>query len=137
LAVQKADLTAVTVMPCPRELGCASRKSLTIFIHSSRESGDLEMPYASNIHVAVYQVLDQVLAAPVAPPGAKATIHSIIDDLHAASVPRRMIEQAESISLQLHHLESAIVRGDSAGASEARQKLGAVAAAWLDNRITS
>ena len=95
------------------------------------------MPYASNIHVAVYQVLDQVLAAQVAPPGAKATIHSIIDDLHAARVPRDMIERAESISLQLHHLESAIVRGDDTGVLEARQKLGAVAVAWLDSRITS
>ena len=32
------------------------------------------MAYSSNIHVAVYQVLDQVLVADVAPPGAKATI---------------------------------------------------------------
>ena len=63
------------------------------------------MAYSSNIHVAVYQVLDQVLVADVAPPGAKATIHSVIDDLHAASAPRPMIEQAEGISLQLHYLE--------------------------------
>ena len=70
------------------------------------------MAYSSNIHVAVYQVLDQVLVADVAPPGAKATIHSVIDDLHAASAPRPMIEQAEGISLQLHYLESAVARGD-------------------------
>lgn len=95
------------------------------------------MAYASNIHVAVYQVLDQVLAVHAAPPGAKATIHSIIDDLHAASVPRHMIEQAESISLQLHHLESAIVRGNATDAANARQRLRAIAAEWLDNRITS
>jgi hypothetical protein len=93
------------------------------------------MAYASNIHVAVYQVLDQVLGAHIPPPGAKATIHSIIDDLHAASVPRYMIDQAESISLQLHHLESAVVRGDSTDASDAKQKLQTIAATWLDNRI--
>ena len=81
------------------------------------------MAYSSNIHVAVYQVLDQVLVADVAPPGAKATIHSVIDDLHAAFAPRRLIEQAEGISLQLHYLETAVARGDSAanagGAREA------------------
>ena len=93
------------------------------------------MAYSSNIHVAVYQVLDQVLVANVAPPGAKATIHSVIDDLYAASAPRRMIEQAEGISLQLHFLEAAIARGDSAQMAGAREKLRSIAAAWLDYRI--
>jgi hypothetical protein len=94
------------------------------------------MAYSSNIHVAVYQVLDQVLVADVAPPGAKATIHSVIDDLHAAFAPRRLIEQAEGISLQLHYLEAAVARGDSAQMLEAREKLRSLAAAWLDHRIT-
>jgi len=93
------------------------------------------MAYSSNIHVAVYQVLDQVLVANVAPPGAKATIHSVIDDLHAASAPRRMIEQAEGISLQLHLLEASVVRGDAAQILNAREKLRSIAAAWLDARI--
>ena len=93
------------------------------------------MAYSSNIHVAVYQVLDQVLVADVAPPGAKATIHSVIDDLHAASAPRPMIEQAEGISLQLHYLELAVARGDSTQMLEARQQLRALAAAWLDTRV--
>jgi hypothetical protein len=92
--------------------------------------------YASNIHVAVYQVLDQVLGCSVAPPGAKATIHSIIDDLHSVSAPRQMIERAENISLQLHQLESAIARGSSNEACDARQALRSIAAEWLDNRIT-
>src|SRR3954453_9630051 len=89
------------------------------------------MAYSSNIHVAVYQVLDQVLLADVAPPGAKATIHSIIDDLHAARAPRRFIEQAEGISLQLHHLECAAAVFDADRASSARRKLRSIAAAWL------
>jgi hypothetical protein len=93
------------------------------------------MAYSPDIHVAVYQVLDQVLVANVAPPGAKATIHSIIDDLHAASAPRRMIEQAEGISLQLHFLEAAVARGDSGQMLDAREKLQSIAAAWLDHRI--
>lgn len=93
------------------------------------------MAYSSNIHVAVYQVLDQVLVADVAPPGAKATIHSVIDDLHAASAPRRLIEQAEGISLQLHFLETAVARADSAQMLDAREKLRSLAAAWLNTRI--
>src|SRR5438270_10409542 len=93
------------------------------------------MAYSSNIHVAVYQVLDQVLVANIAPPGAKATIHSVIDDLHAASAPRRMIEQAEGISLQLHCLEAAVARGDTAEMTRAREKLRSITAAWLDYRI--
>jgi hypothetical protein len=94
------------------------------------------MAYASNIHIAVYQVLDQVLSCSVAPPGAKATIHSIIDDLHSARAPRDMIERAESISLQLHQLESATARGSSNQACDARQALRSIAVEWLDARIT-
>jgi hypothetical protein len=91
--------------------------------------------YAADIQVAVYQVLDQVINANVAPPGAKATIHSIIDDLQAASAPGYMIEQAEGISIQLHHLECAAALCDTDRASNARQKLRSIAAAWLDQRI--
>jgi len=93
------------------------------------------MAYASNIHVAVYQVLDHVLAADVAPPGAKATIHSIIDDLKAACAPIYMVREAEGISLQLHHLECAAAARDSKRAADARRELRTIAAAWLDNRI--
>jgi hypothetical protein len=97
----------------------------------------LAVAYASNIHFAVYQVLDQVMTAEVPPPGARATIYSIIDDLHTASAPRQMIEQAESISLQLHHLQSATVQHDTESATLARRNLRSIAAAWLDQRITS
>jgi hypothetical protein len=93
------------------------------------------MAYASDIHVAVYQVLDQVIAARVPPPGAKAAIHSIIDDLRAASAPGHMIAQAESISIQLHHLEQAAVHQDSESAFSARDNLRSIAAEWLDHRI--
>lgn len=93
------------------------------------------MAYAPDIYVAVYQVLDEVMGASVAPPGAKATIHSIIDDLRAASAPAYMIEQAEGISLQLHHLECAAALCDADRASNARQKLQSIAGEWLDRRI--
>lgn len=93
------------------------------------------MLYASNIHVAVYQILDEVLGAHVAPPGARATIHSIIDDLRAASARPELIEQAEGISLQLHHLDSAVARGDGALATDAREALRTIAGAWLNFRL--
>ena len=93
------------------------------------------MAYAPDIHVAVYQVLDEVIGANVAPPGASAAIHSIIDDLRAASAPGYMIAQAESISIQLHHLEWAVAQCDPDRAFNARQELRSIAAAWLDRRI--
>jgi hypothetical protein len=97
----------------------------------------MEVPvaYAPDIHVAVYQVLDEVIAANVAPPGAAAAIHSIIDDLRMASAPGPMIAQAENISIQLHLLEWAVAQSDEEKAANARQELRLIAAAWLDRRI--
>lgn len=94
------------------------------------------MAYASNIHVAVYQVLDQVMTAHLPPPGAKATIHSIIDDLYFAHAPHAMIARAEKISVQMHHLEVAVRRGAQEDASHAREALRHIAAEWLDCRIS-
>jgi len=90
---------------------------------------------ASNIHVAVYQVLDQMMRTHVPPPGVKAAIHSIIDDLRVGRAPRE-IEQAEDISLQLHHRETALLAGDCSQAADARQSLRAIAGSWLHHRIT-
>ena len=95
------------------------------------------MHYAANIHVAVYEVLDQVLAATAAPPGAKAEIHSIVDDLRSASASREVIAMAEAISLRLHQLESALGQDDHESAFEARRDLKSIAAAWLNFRITN
>jgi hypothetical protein len=91
--------------------------------------------YAADIHVAVYQLLDEVLTAHVPPPGAKATIHSIVDDLRAASAPRHMIENAESISIELHRLQCAVARHDEPQASHVRLNLRSIAGAWLDHQI--
>ena len=89
------------------------------------------MSYASNAFVAVYQVLDEVLAAHSVPPGAKATIHGIIDDLKKVSASRELVAQTEHISVQLHHLEWAAARGDAALASHARGTLRSIASSWL------
>ena len=93
------------------------------------------MSYAANVHVAVYQVLDDVLRANVAPPGAKGEIYSIIDDLRSASAPREMIVKAEAISLRIHQLESALRNGDQTSELEVRRDLKSIAAAWLNFRI--
>src|SRR5690348_5980036 len=95
------------------------------------------MAYASDIHVAVYQVLDQLLTAHVPPPGAKAAIHSIIDDLQAASASRDMLLQAQNISLEMHKLETAIARRSAEDAAVARQQLRRLAGAWLNHRISN
>lgn len=86
---------------------------------------------SSNVFVAVYQVLDEVLTANVAPPGAKATIHAIIDDLRRVAISREVLAQTEQISVQLHHLEWAVARGDAALASQARNALRSIASSWL------
>src|SRR4249919_67203 len=95
------------------------------------------MSYAANVHVAVYQVLDDVLGATVAPPGAKAEIHSIIDDLRSASASGEMIVMAEAISLRMHQLEWALGRRDKVSELEARRDLKGIAAAWLEFRIAN
>jgi hypothetical protein len=95
------------------------------------------MAYSCNLHVAVHQVLDDVLAADVLPPGAKATIHSIIDDLHAARASRQMIAHIEAISVQLHLLESAIARRDTASGARARAELKTIAALWLGHLVAA
>ena len=78
-----------------------------------------------------------MLGRSVAPPGAKAEIHSIIDDLRFASASRELIAMAEAISLRLHQMEWALGRGDQASELEARQDLKGIAAAWLDFRIAN
>lgn len=91
------------------------------------------MSYASNVFVAVYQVLDDVLTADIAPPpGTKATIHAIIDDFRKAGASHEIVGQTEQISVQLHLLEWAVTRSDPTLASQARESLRAIASSWLN-----
>lgn len=93
------------------------------------------MSYAADVHVAVYQVLDDVIGARVPPPGVKAEIHSIIDDLRSTSASSELTAIAEAISVRLHQLEWARARSDEARQLEARTQLNSIAAALLDFRI--
>ena len=90
------------------------------------------MAYASNLFVAVYQVLDDVLTCEVAPPGAKATIHAVIDNLRMTASPRDLVAEAERISVHMHNLEWAVARGDLEKAKQTRHALESIASSWLD-----
>jgi hypothetical protein len=107
-----------------------------LYLHRALK-GRPAMSYAANVHVAVYQVLDDVLRASAAPPGAKAEIYSIIDDLRSASASPEMIAKAEAISLRIHQLESALRKGDQTSELEVRRDLKCIAAAWLNSRIVN
>jgi hypothetical protein len=91
------------------------------------------MSYASNAFVAVYQVLDDVLGGHISPPGAKATIHAIIDDLRRVAAAPELVAETEGISVQLHRLEWAMVRGDSEQALQARNSLKSTSSSWLNH----
>ena len=93
------------------------------------------MSYASNTFVAVYQVLDDTLTAPIAPPGARATIHGIIDDLRRVGAQPDLVAQTEEISVQLHRLEGAVARKDYTSASQAREALRSLARLWSDHCV--
>ena len=93
------------------------------------------MSYAANVHVAVYQALDNVLTSTVASPGAKTEIHSIIDELRSASALRELVRMAEEISVLIHQLESALRQRDLESELAARTRLRNTAAAWLNFRL--
>lgn len=115
---------------------CGSRRSIRLHCVNHTEltsdAWEIVMSYASNAFVAVYQVLDEVLSAQIAPPGAKATIHAIIDDLRRVAASPELVAQTEHISVQLHRLEWAVARGDAALASQARDGLKSIASSWLN-----
>lgn len=90
------------------------------------------MSYASNMFVAVYQVLDEALTASITPPGARAIIHGIIDDLRRVAAQPQLVAQTEEISIQLHRLEWAVSRNDATSASQAREALRSIARLWAN-----
>lgn len=91
----------------------------------------------ANAHVAVYQVLDEVLASTAVPPGAKGAMFSIIDHLRSSSSPVEDILRAERISVEIHKLESALRGSDVAAVDGARTSLKSLAVAWLDARVST
>jgi hypothetical protein len=89
----------------------------------------------SGAHVAVYRVLDDLLAGTGVPPGARGAMSSIIDGLRASSAPIEERRRAEQISIEMHKLEWALQRADERAASAARDELKSLAAQWIEMRI--
>lgn len=98
-------------------------------------STEVWMQYATNMSVAVYQVLDQVTEARIVPPGATSTIHGIIDDLRTADGPRQMIEKAEQISILLLGLQWASKQRDDLRRSAILDDLRTISLAWMGEQI--
>jgi len=91
----------------------------------------------NNAHVGVYQILDGVLGGTAVPPGARGTMFSIIDRLRAVSAPVEDRRRAEQVAIEIHKLEAALRSSDEPAVQDARDELKALAAAWIQTRISS
>ena len=91
----------------------------------------------NNAHVGVYQILDGVLGGGGVPPGARGTMFSIIDHLRAISAPTENLRRAEQVAIEIHKLEAALRSSDEPAVQGARDELKALAAAWIQTRISS
>jgi hypothetical protein len=69
----------------------------------------------------------------VAPPGARAALFLLVDELRAEGGMDEKARVAEAISIEMLHLQSALQRGAEDEAEQARRELGLVAGEWLRN----
>jgi hypothetical protein len=100
----------------------------------SRNSNSSE---TANWHAVIYRVLDGILSNTAAPAGARGAIFDVVDRLRSSSPNSREHCSAERISVEILNLESALQRSDYSAAKAARNELKALAADWLQNRITN
>ena len=85
-------------------------------------------------HVAVYQVLDGLLAGKAIPPGAKGTMFAITDSLRAEAGNSANVRRAERICLEIRKLEIALHSSDQPSELTSRQELKLLATDWLNAR---
>ncbi|HVU29693.1 MAG TPA: hypothetical protein VHE36_04765 [Sphingomicrobium sp.] len=85
----------------------------------------------------VYQVLDEVLGQRSVPAGARAAMFAVVDELRFANALEEDVRRAERISLEMHKMEWALCRGDAAESEAAHEELKALAAEWINRRISS
>ena len=85
----------------------------------------------------VYQVLDEVLGQSCVPVGARAAMFAVVDELRFKGVVGDDLRRAERISLEMHKLEWALRRGDAGETDAAHGELKALAAEWINSRISS
>jgi hypothetical protein len=90
-------------------------------------------PRANEARTIVRQLLDDVVGGKVAPPGARAALFLLVDELRAEGGMDEKARVAEAISIEMLHLQSALQRGAEDEAEQARRELGLVAGEWLRN----
>ena len=88
---------------------------------------------AAGAHTMVAQLLDNVLAGNVAPPGARGALFFVVDQLRARPGMDEQARLAEEISIEIQHLQSALQRGAQEEAALARRQLSASAGEWMKN----
>jgi hypothetical protein len=86
-------------------------------------------------YLQIHQVVDEVCTAGRMPAGGRGALFAAIDCLRRRSAPVDHVRAAESISLALHHLESALRDGDSIRQEAARAQLRLLGADWLRSRL--
>jgi hypothetical protein len=89
----------------------------------------------SGTRALVYEVLDQVLADRTVAAPSRGAIFSAVDQLRQTCAPEPELRRAERISIEMHKLQWARLRGDHAASEAALQELKRLAASWLDCRI--
>jgi hypothetical protein len=102
-----------------------------------RTSKEADVLAGVGVHAVVYQVLDEVLAGANVPAGARGTLFSVIDELRATNGDAEETRRAERIAIELHKLEWGLRQGDASSSQEARNHLKALAAEWINTRISS
>lgn len=79
--------------------------------------------HATETHIIVRQLLDDVLDGKVAPPGARGALFFVVDELRAKGGMDEQARQAEQISVGIQQLQSALQRGAEDEAVLARRDL--------------
>ncbi len=93
------------------------------------------MQFEDEPSVLVYQVLDQVCFTGSVAAGARGSIYSAIDRLRSLDAPVEQISTAERISVGIHKLEWAILKGNRAEEEAAREELQVLGAQWHQTPI--
>lgn len=92
----------------------------------------LEEGYTRSV---VYQVLDQVLADENVASSSRAAMFSVIDALRQSCAPVEELRRAESISIEMHKLDWALLQGDADQSEASLGQLKSLASSWLNSRI--
>lgn len=82
-------------------------------------------------YLSVYHLLDDLCFWGRVPPGSACALFKAIDDLRRIAAPAEDIRVAETMSVAVHKLESALRSHDRTEAERARIELQTLGARWL------